>query len=599
MTKKELPTEIKGKQEGIPGAETAEERQEIAHKLLSMIDDADIAKGSLPERWEAVEKLYNLEGYERSYMPHEGAAEFAFPLMSARLDAMEASVCNAILASSPYFTAKSSGIGAMNTDVVEKGVQWALDMALFPEKLREGAHIAATTGRVIFRLWFDARIKGFGANMPDLQSYEQGEVECAAPRLDVIHPQDFVIYPPTCKKITGSRLVGHFDYMRRQEIQEAQRGESWYCGGDLAEASVVERAGKSATFAKTTAAGTSLHEDNPVKVYFLQVKLDLDADGSEEWYECILAYDTCELLDIAPYEWSRPGYFAPGFHTEYKTFYPANSPGKKLEQLSLAYNELLNLYFDAAEHGAFPTTFANLDSPGMLGGGDQYLKVAPGTIVGTNGQPQVVQISAAANLQTFPEILAKLEDLADQAVRRPITSIGGQFQPGTTATAANQSAAAMGESQNEMLNAFAGNDLCSMADFALEIITRNSMVIKEVYGDSAPWQSEEELAIKCLWEVSGKSLSSNGQYVMQTIQMVAGLITQLGFGRRIDEEGITEAIVQAAKLPTGAKILKTEEELLLEQQQQQQELAAMGAGVGLSPDGLMGGDQVLPAGAPF
>lgn len=578
--------DIEGKTGGIPGAKTSEDRSKLASDILLMIDDSENAKGSLPERWEAVEALYNLDEYVRAYKPHEGAAEFSFPLMTSRLDAMEAGVCNPMLNAIPYFTANSTGEDASKTDTAEKAVHWALDMSMWSTRLRQAAHIAAMCGRSVIRVWFDARVQGFSADTPDFQSYEDGEVEYAAPRVDVIHPKDFVIYPAAKARITAARMVGHMEYMMKREVKEFQRAGTWYNDGPGISPASVEVPGKSADFARTQLNSTSIDADDLIKIYFLTVKFDLNNDGSDEWYECVYAYDTRSLLDIKPYKWSRPGYFGPGFVQEYRTFYPASSPGKKLEQLNLAYNELLNQFYDGVQAGAYSTTFANLDNGGTQ---DQWLQAPPNSIIATNGAPQVQQISSTFNGAPFPMMLDKLENLADQAIRRPVTEIGGQFKAGTTATAANQANAATAESKNEMLEAFAGNELCAMADFILELMAANADVIKEVYGDSAPWDTADDLRCKCVWEVTGKSPNSNGELVIQKIQGLVGMVTSLGLMDRVDPDGLLMAMNQALDLPNNAKILYTPEELqqnALAQQQLAEQAASFGpAGIPGMEDG--------------
>jgi len=590
-TTPDITLDIEGKQGGIEGAKTVDERKALATDIMLMVTDAENAKGTLPDRWESVEALYNLEEYTRAYKPHDGAAEFCFPLMTSRIDALEASVCNPILQAYPYFTAKASGDGAMKTDMAEKSVHWVFDINNWSALARLGAHIAAMTGRTIYRTWFDARVKGFSADTPDLQSYESGEVEYAVPRIDVIHPKDFVIYPLAEAHITGARMVGHRDYMRRASVEEYQRAGIWYAdGAGLSEAAAIEVAGKSQEFARTSPSLTSIHADNLIQIYFLTVKFDLNKDGSEEWYEVVYALDTDTLLDIKPYIWSRPGYFAPGFHQEYRTFFPATSHGKKLEQLTLAYNEALNLFFDGVEHSAFPATFYNPDSGGMQ---DQFTKMHPGDLIPTNGNPSIQQVAVNFNPQNFPMILDKFENLADQVVNQPITSIGGQFAPGTTATAANQSAAGQSQTQNKNLEAFAGNEMCSMANFILELLAANPEVIKSVYGDSAPWTDASELQLKCTWEVTGKSQNSNPQVVIQKIDSLMGVVERMGLADRVDRDGLLQMTVQALDLPNTGRVLYSPEEIQSNAIQQQQQLAAQ-QGIGPAPEPGMGEYPPVP-----
>lgn len=565
------------KQGKVKGAATEEQRQQLSADLFVMIDDAETAKGSLPDRWAHIEAIYNLEEYERSYMPHEDAACFALPLMTSRIDAKEASVTGPMLSARPYFTAISSGESARYTDCVENAVHWSLDQALWPEQLLLGVHIAMLTGVTIFRAWFDARMKGLTDDTPDLQTYgsDDPEIDYAAIRIDTIHPKDFISYPLMSYKVARSRMIGHREYMRRGEVEAKQKRGEWFDDAPLSEG-IVEIAGKSETFARTSLQTTSIADDQPITIYYLTVKLDLDGNG-EQWFEVAYAYDTRQILEIVPYKWSRPGYFAPSFKKEYRTMFPALSPAKKIEGPAMVYNELFNEYIDGVQMASAPPTFYNPETGSTT---DQSTQYKPGELIATTGAPQVASVASVFKGESFPSLLQQVQDIADQGVSLPVTAVGGQYQSGTTATAADQSAAAQATSQNALLTAFAGGECAAMAAFIHEMITANADLLKMIYGDAAPWEDSSELDIKCTWEVTGKSPNAFGPALVQNLKAAAEIFEGIGIGHMLDKKALGQSILTALDLPAGTRVMLSDEEIAMAEQQMQeaQMLAMMNAG---------------------
>lgn len=603
VTVLEFDTEITGKTGGVKGAATPEERATIEVLLNRMVDAAKAQKGSLKDRWDENESLYNMEDYERSFKPCKNAAAFNIPLMRNKLDTLNAAVVTPIITASPYFTAKSAGRGALNTDEAEKVIDWALDLAGFPQKLKEAATIASLTGQVFLRAWFDATAKGFHAYEPDSQSKEMdGEVSFAAIRLDVIHPRDFIAYPVSVP-VHRSRLCGHRALLRRQEISELRKAKRWYndqpCLTETLDASAP---GKSTDFAKVEPSVQSEQEDQPIEVWFLLVKMDLNKDGTEEWYQVVYNQDSREVLDITAYKWSRPEYFRIGYHTEPQSIFNSSSAAQTIQGIAKAYNELFNIYYDGASISAFPTTFFDRNSGYTE---DQFLDMEIGQAIPVDGIPNIQQISVSFNGREIPYLLQTLSDQADAVLRIPKTSSGQQLTKGSTATEAAQLGEAMALNQNDYLLAFAGGDLAAMADHILTMVAPNVPVIMDTYGDSFPCDDPEKLNVKCLWEVTGKSPMASGQYVTSKTMEVVAALGQLGLGDMVDTRAIAESLIQYSGLPNGLKILRTDEEMAAIQQAQAQMMEEQVYGQTAidgfpAQPGMEGGGGGVPAGfSPF
>lgn len=548
-------TEVKGKQGGVKGAKTKSQRSVIAHKLARLIDDAKSQRSELETRWDENESLYNLEDYTPAFEPFEDAARFNIPLMRSKLDTLNASVVTPIITSTPYFSARSYGKGAVLVDDAQRVVDWALDGANFPEKLREGARIASLTGKFIFRCWPDAVAKGFLAYAPDTQSKEQGDISFAGARLDVIHPRDFVIHPVTVP-IERARLVGNRVPLRRQEIAEYRLASQWYCDDPaLVESGDTTQSGKSEEFSKVTAIASE-QEDEMIDVYFLLVKLDLNKDGTEEWYEIIFAYDSKSILDIAPYKWSRPWYVAPGYHTETGSFYNSGSPAQSIQGLAKAANELFNTFYNGTQMSAFPTTFFNRN------GGyseDAYLKIEPAAAIGVDGMPEFQQVSVGFNSREYPFMFNMIWDQADAVLRLNRMTGGQQLKAGTSATEAARLAEGQQTNQNDYLLALSGS-ICSIVDLILEYLYYHYDHVKEAYGDSFPCDDAEQLNVKCIWEVTGRSQAMTGPVITQRIMEFAGAVTTLGLADRLKPESVLEALSQYSGLPGGMNLALSEDE---------------------------------------
>jgi len=594
VTVLEFDTEITGKTGGVKGAATPEDRARIEVLLNRMVDAAKAQKGSLKDRWDVNESFYNCEDYDRSFKPCKNAAAFNIPIQRSKLDTLNSTVVTPIITASPYFTAKSAGRGALNTDEAEKVLDWALDLAQFPQKLKEGATVTGNTGQVFLRAWFDATAKGFHAYEPDSQSKEMdGEVSFAAVRIDVIHPRDFIAYPVTVP-VHRSRLCGHRVLLRRQEISELRKAKRWYndqpCLTETLDASAP---GKSTDFAKVEPNVQSEQEDQPIEIWFLLVKLDLNKDGTEEWYQVVYNQDSREVLDITSYKWARPEYFRLSYDTELGSIFNSSSPAQIIQGPCKAYNELFNIYYDGAAISAFPTTFFDRNSGYTE---DQFLDMEIGQAIPVDGIPNIQQISVSFNGREIPYLLQLLDDKIDQALRMPKTAGGQQLEKGSTATEAAQLGEALSLSQNSYLLAFASG-LCDLADHVLTMIAANAGVIMETYGDSFPCDDPEKLNVKCLWEVTGKSPMASGQYVTSKTMEVVAALGQLGLGDMVDTRAIAESLIQYSGLPNGLKILRTDEEMAMIQQQQEQALYEQAAIDGVPPQpGMEGGGGGIPQG---
>lgn len=616
---------VKGKQGGIKGAKTPEQRKELANTIKRLIESAEQAKGSLPERWAANESLYNIEEYVPEFEPFEGAARFNLGLMRSKMDTLSASVITPIVTATPIFTASTSGQGALSTDEAQAVVDWELDRCGFTAKIRQASTIAANTGNAFLRFWWDVQAKGFLAYAPDVQSSERRTAEdeteeepldefgqpippppgkdiaFLGTRCDVIHPRDFVMTPVNVP-IERARLVGNRVQLRRQEVSEYRLAEAWYCDTpSLVEAADQTAPGKSPEFARTEPTVSTEREDDMLDIYFLQVKFDLNKDGTEEWYQVIYAYESCEILDIAPYKWSRPEYVRVSYMSEPWSIYNSGSPAYSIQGVCKAHNAVFNQWYDGTNMSAFSTIFFDRRS-GFTE--HAFLKIEPGAAIGVDGIPDFKQVSVGFDGQYHANILQMLENQADAILRQNRMTSGQQLKAGSTATEAAKLAEGQTMNQNDYLLEFAGDHLCEAADLILEYCAYHYDQLVEVYQDSIPCTSKDQLEIRCNWEVTGKSPALMGPVISQRINEIVGALTTLNMGDRIKPEKVAAALVQYSGLPPGLDILMSDEEyaeqqMMLQQQMLQEQLGQINgqteAGFGVPQDPGMGtGAGVLP-----
>lgn len=547
----------------LKGAATVEERDQLGARLVSWIDSAVSAVSEHKERCTVNEKLYRMEPYERSYKPFEGACEIGVPLMKPKIDMVVAGVCGSITRQAPYFSYKTYGAAIENRDVVEECTQWWVRHSDFDRRLKVHALMTALNGRAVYRMTFVTQADGFHSGQPAAyipeDAAKQTQVAYCGINIDVIHLHNMAVYPVEVPELTKARLVGHRDYIRRAEIlEQIEVGAYFEDANDPPTDNRDEKeAGRNSEWDGVESTGGDEPEDDFVETWCCLVKLDLNEDKTEEYYEVELIYSTGKILSIKPYPFNRPWYFAPAFHFEYDKFYYGGSLAQDLQGLQILKNELFGMTIDGILHMAFPTTF--VDAQGGYTE-DQFLDARPGRVYPIRGALNVQQIGTKFDGQYIPAIMGMIDSMADAVARVPQTDSFQETRPGTTAREVSAMQAAAAVSANDYLLTYSGNEMCDMVDFARVLMLENFDQIKEVWGDAFPAEMPEQLMAGGVFEVSGKTPTETPEARMQAAEKLLMIKAQTGTPS-IDGDALIESMVEDSGVANPDQVYVSQEEL--------------------------------------
>jgi hypothetical protein len=488
--------------------------------LQQWVDNDRTVKGEIPKRWEANEMQYrNQPDEENGLQVSDESPIWHLNLTQPRVDSLVSKVCNPMTARRPYFTAMGYAKDKERLQVCQDSVHFCLEKARFPKKFRDATRIACMAAPCYYRVWFDASAKNFLAMESQLD--DVGPFGFVGPTIDVIHPNDMVIYPVGLG-LKRAVFVGRRFLMRQKEIHEFQKvGRFMDDVTEFPEAFEQEwESGRMQSWSLTTEEVATANYMNiketeqNVAIYEGIAKLDLNGDGHEERYIVTFCYDDPCLLDIQPYEYSRIEYFEhylkPGGYGE---TYHANPPAQDLQALQNAFNDLWNILLEGSKISALP--------PVLVEGGveGKMVKYKAGCVINVPAQVNYTVLNNGFNPQEMPVLMAMLERIADSALRVSQPSLGQKTSGDTTAT----EVAAMQGGQEEGSNEYRDNAAESgeaMADFIRELCYRHYDLMVEAYGEAFPCkqQDREKLREPLRWEQTGKTAQSIWAYIAGSIE---------------------------------------------------------------------------------
>ena len=501
------------------GLKKLEERQKLAAQLQQWVDNSNTIKGQLPERWKKNEEQYRNQPDCDGWQASEESPVWHLNLTQPRIDALVSKVCNPMVAHRPYFTAMGYARDKDRLQVCQDMVQFCLEKARFTKKFRDATRICCMAAPSYYRVWFDASAQDFLANESQLD--DVAPFGFVGPTIDVIHPNDMVIYPVGLG-LKRAVFVGHRFLMRQKEIREFQRvgmflddvttfpetyNQEWESGRDQEWSLTSEEVGMPDYLEPEEA------EQN-VQVYQGVAKLDLNGDGHEERYLLTFCYDDPCLLDVQEYKYSRVEYFEhylkPGGYGE---TYHSNPPAQDLQALQNAFSDLFNVLLEGTKLSAQP--------PVLVSGGTEgkVVKYEAGSVIHVPSGFEYTILNNGFNPQELPGVMAMIERIADAALRVSQPSLGAKTSGDTTAT----EVAAMQGGQEEGANEYRDNAAESgeaIADFIRELCYMHYEMMFEAYGEALPCPpNEKEKLLKGLrWEQTGKTAQSIWAYVSGSIE---------------------------------------------------------------------------------
>jgi hypothetical protein len=531
-----------------------------------MIEAAQDQKGNLDERWKNLESRYRGEPDEQGLQVHDDSEPLAINIIAPRVDALVTKVCQPLTSQRPYFSA--SGYDRDRNRIVqnENVVQFCYEKAKFHSVIRRATRMSCMAAPAIFRVPF----------MVD------AETRFTGPALELIHPNDFILYPLIQGGVDKAKLVGHRDFIRVQEIQELQKAGAYFdeesvYGGDDPQS---WESGRDPEWSKTSEASNIVSpEDEMVERWQVIVKLDLDKDGKEERYHAVVAMTTRVLLELEYYgveveteepngevtldeetgmempvlevkrelvPFSRVWYF-PHFVKEpaHGEFFHANPPVQDLVPCQATYSDGMTLLTEGGKSQAFPCGFVEGGTTQLSG---QVKRYRPGEFHYLPAGAKISFVSPGFDPSVWPLLLDMAKADADALLR--ISQNGTGQTMGKSATEAG----ILQSNQEEGADEYRDNAAQSgeqIADFMRELCYLHYEQMKEAHGESFPCDDPSLLAEPLQWEGTGKTSSTLPQVVSQNFQEILQLLQVEGLVQAtgMDVAALIKAYIKTKKLP--------------------------------------------------
>jgi len=509
-------------------AEDKEARKKLGVELSEMLESGILQKGNINTRARVNEAFYRNEPDKQGLKITEESEPYHLNLVQPRVDAIVTKVCNPILSNRPYYAAIAFGEDASRNKQCEDTVQFFLENTRYQKKLREATRIACLASPAIYRVIY----------IPPGHHEQFGLLP--GPHIDVIHPNDFVLYPLVMGGLESARMMAHrlSGGMRVREIKEKQKDESFFpgdvIGGDDPQS---WQSGRDREWSGTSESdGTQDAEDRVVEVWEGLIKLDLNKDGFQEWYRFTLSRNDKLLLDLAPYgvqyedgsfvQFSRPWYFEHYVKPPmYGEFFCANSPAQDLQPLQGYFNDFMTLAMEGCKMTALPTVF---QKGGSLS--QKVIKYGAGEIHEVPAGTEFEILNVRFDPSILPFVIQMLMTLADSSVRISQAGLAGPQQSvksdRATATEVTVQAQNMDEGADEYRDnaSMSGEKMC---DFIRELVYLHAWELSEFYDVSLPVEGFDALASPIRWEAVGKTMQSVPQVTIQQLQTLMQMAPML------------------------------------------------------------------------
>lgn len=554
-------------------------RAELGRRLCDMIDAGEVAKSKLRKRWERNLSLYRNQTIRADNWPYEGAPNIHAPLVQPKINILVSSVAQVVTAQKPYFSVSDYADASETLHHIEKALQFFLEKSNFDTALRKATQIAAICGVAIIRVDFTTTRRDF---LPMVRHQSGGTMDDATVmsglQFDVIHPENFTVFPAGIEEIPEAKLVGHRFNRRRQEVRElAQAGEYF----DMDEEELLGLASSNEDIhesldERNVKAHTPTDEawDEQLELWQVIFKSDLNEDGFEELYIATVAKDSQALLDIENYHLPEPWYFALRFHVEFGSFWPDGSIAHQLQGLQIEYNELHNVFLLGAYTSALPAGFGDIG-----GAPESEMAYRPGAIYPVTGGQGVQFAAPRWNGTAMLEMIRQVEAMADRITRVTDVAVPRQVPGEQTATEVLHQNQQLTAGIMEYTGIFAGG-LESVARFALTLIGVHESVWKGVYGEQLGLQGlEAEVFYRpSSVALAGKSSTASPAARITAINAILQTSMNTPVPQMLNWPEVARTIVLNSGLPHASKLVMTEEEsaaILAQQAQMEQE--AIGA----------------------
>lgn len=547
------------------------------------------AQGELPDRRQ---KNYSIQRNEPGSSGQQKIAPnykpWHVPFTQPRVDIIAGSLYQRFTAIDPMVQCVPIGLtGLSQASEMERLVQAALSNADLDTQLPLGAQTAAVCGVTLFRYYPDDE-KGM----------------C----LDVIHPDDFMVYPSTVRSVKDCTTCGHGFWQTVEQIEEKEESGEYLegCSEGLTGRKVASEdlPGSPLIARAQPERGVVRPEDMGVRCWELVTRIDTgekDEDGSEvgkAWYKVVVTESVPRLLEVKRLEYSRPWYFEGRLHVEWGGFWPEGSIAQNLQGMQHLYTDLHNALVAGSFSAMSPRVIL---SGGVLG--EKMFTMGFGDVFQANGPINVSVIPSAFNPGVLPQMIQEVDAKGDAIARVSRISQNRQLKGRTTAHEAEM-LYQQGEDSEVQYAAHFSRPIKEMAEFTQECARVHPDFFRHHYPQ-API-SPEALNGTYRMEVAGRTQSNLPQTVIDKLQQALGTATQVNqlkmamhMNPVYDEEKIGDMIMNALELSVNVDALKYPAQDEPSGQQPPGQLAQPGVFGGMGADmGFpgMGDGAALPPG---
>lgn len=522
----------------------------------------------LHSRWSVLTKMYEgyMEGeitYEqdsrRIYSPageNEYGANVHIPLIQPIVSTIQANLRDAVMRFPNYCSPSSVLVQKPGMEDVADMLQFCMNKSGIDSAIDRLAKNVGLLNIGVLKLTFDVVTDEFLVLHKDTELNVGGPIKHAGFNLEVIAPEDLVVYPRDPGSVSRARMIGHkLPAFHKDDILDLidagvlSKKAAELDGGDLSTDDDLDLMRFELQNAFTD--GDEFHT-----LYTGLVKLR--HGGKQQWYEFYYSLTNSKLVALQPYNAPRPNYFIFSIEKETPKLIPSNSVGNQLQGLQILVNEAMNLAIDGIARSIYPAWFVQRGAISAT----EELDLSPGSVNYTNGEPAnaVLPKFNEFNVQGLLALVSSYEQLAEKVARVSSNDMATSYRGQTTATEAAQIAAGSALARNSVVASF-GETLAEVWGFAQWLLAANWELFTAVYGQDNPISqegNEDLLSLPIAWELTGKNSSSSPEIrqaaSLQLIELGAGLAAQ-GYPV-LDLEMLLKTYIQASGLTHDKGILK-------------------------------------------
>lgn len=534
----------------------------LAMALVQEINACTDAKSIIEPVWQRVEDVYRCDPKASSLNLVDGMAPYSLPLYRQKANAIARGIVASYFTISPW--AQLMAVDGVN-DV--EGVEQSLQALLEGSNLKQTAYPAALN------------MVHFNCGVIRAALTDDGK-----PVFDNIHPSHTLMYPVQVSDYSRLKSMGHRFFPMRWQI-EADVEEGEYRKVDVAKLGhTAKPTGTRDTRAVVDAPQVS--EDETIEVWDIITKIKLGKDKERQLYRVLFEKESRQFLKIEKYPYSRPWYFVFRADTIEQTMYPADSIGRVMQQLNLAFNDVHTTLIHGSYMSAFPLV--------VITGGQLSQKVAkfqPGQIVESAEDLKVQSISTGFDPKALPIEAQKIEELADAVSGISRLGTSQNLPASTSATAASGFLAAQDESKDQYVESVEGT-YRDMFTFILECMKKHVNQVATYLGEK--WDADELLAM----EVSGIDVQPTGGGATTDPRLLGQKLATLQELAKepyseLDPVKVQQKTIETLDLPFSTESLKKDKQVL-DAMEQQGGMNDPGTMANLLQVAGMGGDQGAP-----